>query len=189
MRTTILLTRPFALVANKALVSARNVITMTRTIVYDKSTALSVEETRRPADGYMGKLTKYVPAEVLAFYMPTYQLVPVIVDDETGAALYDGWRIFVYGASLAGVLIYAYGRARIEQRTLKWYYYILALVAFSAWSLAISDVGERYLALPDFAASVILSISVFLVPGIDEYVMPTLDSWLRRTPLFRSKRG
>ena len=109
-------------------------------------------------DDYTGKLIKYVPAEVLAFFAPT-------------AAVVEGRHSLLIAATVMAFLAtpaYLWLRARKlppEQKPLV-HLYPLSAITFLAWALGASSIGSL-IGLDSMATSFILAASVFLVPLLD----------------------
>lgn len=115
-------------------------------------------------DNYSDKLVKYIPAEVIAFYLPmyTYVLSSVTVN---GAVTSKTPLFVVLLISLLGVVGYMYVR---RSPTTNWYFYALSAVAFLAWAIGTSSVGQNLFGLPELYNKVILMTGIFLVPMFDE---------------------
>ncbi len=115
------------------------------------------EKATKP-DDYTGKLVKYVPAEVLAFFAPM-------------AAAVEGRRDLLIAAMVAALLATpAYlwlGAKRLppEQKPLV-HMYPLSAIAFLAWALGTSSLGSLF-GLDSITKAFTLGISVFLIPLID----------------------
>jgi hypothetical protein len=103
---------------------------------------------------------------VIAFYVPMYALVP----KEPAWGL---WSILTLGA--VGVLGYLFARAD-KTAPPRFYFYILAVVAFLAWALGTSTVGTDLWALPDWINRGAIPTSVFLIPMIDEVLTKVLEA-------------
>ncbi len=120
-------------------------------------------EDRGAADGFPEKLAKYVPAEVLAFYVPALAISGVRGDQ---AAL-----LLLTIAGLAGTVIYLVAAARSEpnpdRRPPAWFY-VLAALAFVGWALGTVPELADLTGLSDAVTSLVLPITVFLIPGIDQ---------------------
>lgn len=132
----------------------------TRTIVYPPRPGTAppaAPETPETPDTFPDKLTKYVPAEVVAFYAPLYATL-------TSYAA----RVVVFSAAIVGLLAYLWLRAPKAEPP-RWYFYVLGVVSFVGWALTTSTVGADLLHLggPD-VAKIALPIAVFVVPAIDE---------------------
>jgi hypothetical protein len=117
-----------------------------------------------PSDGFPEKLAKYVPAEVLAFYVPIVAIAGVKDDKQT---------LFVVTAVAAlGVVIYLGTAARqvVADRRPPIWFYALAVVAFLGWAIGtIPQLGPE-LGLSTVLSSVVLPIVIFAVPGIDYFL-------------------
>lgn len=129
----------------------------TRTIVYPPRPRSAPPSDPETPDTFPDKLTKYVPAEVVAFYAPLYATL-------TGYAA----RVVVFAAAVVGLLAYLWLRAPKDAPP-RWYFYVLGIVSFVGWALSTSTVGADllHLAGPD-VPKVALPIAVFVVPAIDE---------------------
>jgi hypothetical protein len=112
-------------------------------------------------DGFPEKLAKYVPAEVLAFYVPALAIGGVRQDVQA--------LLLVTVVAAVGVVGYLAWSARslpAENRPPTWFY-MLALVAFGGWAVGtVPELGAD-LKLSAAVSSVLLPITVFLVPAID----------------------
>jgi hypothetical protein len=111
------------------------------------------DETSKP-DGYATKLVKYVPAETVAF-VSFISLAPL-----RGAL---AWAVFA--AALIGSIIYI-----ALKGPQPWYGMLLVLVSTFVWVLATTNFGEVLLGLTYSTSRVILGITVFIIPGVDEFV-------------------
>jgi hypothetical protein len=111
-------------------------------------------------DGYKEKLIKYVPAEVLAFFVPLTAFIGS--DDEVAL-------IAACAAGVIGTAAYLY-QANMnvpkEQQAPPWNYF-LAVVAFAAWGLATSPATASLAGLSEKSVAVILALAAFLVPALD----------------------
>lgn len=129
---------------------------MQRTAVYPRAgRALG-----QPVDEWGDKLVKYVPAEVLAFYIPAWALV------ETATPL-GQWLVFAI--SLVGTVAYLMARADRADPP-RPYFYVLAALAFIAWAIGTTTSGSVLLHLPQWSAQITVLAAVFLIPLIDEIV-------------------
>lgn len=144
---------------------------MARTIVYSRPVpdGMGRPVRRQKEDDYGVKLAKYVPAEVLAFFLPTTALA----GDRKDYIL----AICVIG--LIGTLLYlgvaAYREKDLSKRPLP-HFYVLAVVAFVAWALGSSSAVDKALGVDQTLAALILAAVVFLLPGLDI----VLATWTRR---------
>ena len=112
-----------------------------------------------PADDYLAKLVKYVPAEVIAFFTPIAAFV--------GAD--KGPLVAITVAAAVGTIFWTYVAARSvppAQRP-RWYSYVLALVAFGVWAITISTGLRDLIGLSEVWSGVVLGVTVLFVPGID----------------------
>jgi hypothetical protein len=111
-----------------------------------------LEGADEPPNDYPTKLVKYVPAETLAFVIPSAALVST-----------NAMRVAVLAVALIGTPLYLGRRARVPV-----YFYVLAEVSLIAWVIATTDFGTELFALSANASRLTLTAAVFLVPGIDE---------------------
>jgi hypothetical protein len=112
-----------------------------------------------PADGYVDKLIKYVPAEVVAVFAPL----------SAGLASRQGLLIFLSVVCLVATPGYLFLTAQhkpAELRPLP-HYYVLAAIAFAAWALGVSSGLDAVFALDAVTVGVILGASVLLIPLAD----------------------
>lgn len=110
-------------------------------------------------DEWGDKIVKYIPAEVLAFYIPAWALV------ETQSL--GSWFVFFVG--LFGTIAYLLVRAD-RANPPRWYFYALAAAAFIAWVIGTTTSGAVLFHLPEWSAEVTVLGAVFLIPLIDEIV-------------------
>jgi hypothetical protein len=138
---------------------------MIRTIVYERPRRPeggleAVESTKdEPTDGYAAQLLKYVPAEILAFFIPA-------------AAAAKGnsklsWVVFVAGlAATVGYLRFHAEPLPAEQRP-PLHFYALAAAAFVFWAMGSSDTVRALFQVSDTTTEVLLGIAVLLLPLAD----------------------
>lgn len=147
---------------------------MQRTVVYDVPTrrgaagpaAGGAAPPTTAKDNYGDKLVKYIPAEVIAFYVPAYALIKGADD------LGDGAKLLVLGLCLVGTLGYLYIRAD-KANPPRWYFYVLAVIAFLAWAIGTSDIGLIWGMGEEISKFTVLA-GVFLVPMADEVLTKLL---------------
>jgi hypothetical protein len=125
---------------------------MPRTIVYSNTRG-------RPGDDYPTKLVKYVPAEVVSFFLVTTSLFsdrePILI--VTLIACLAGTPLYLYLASLR---VEPLNRPRL-------YSYVLALIAFAAWAVGTSTAVDDLFRIDKALGQFLLLLTVFLIPGID----------------------
>jgi hypothetical protein len=116
-----------------------------------------------PPDGYGDRLVKYIPAEVLAFFLAaaaqsgsdnTFLIVALVV--AAGAT-----PIFLYNRSPGG---------------LRWYSIGLAVLAFCAWAVGTSASTDKLLNLDTSHAPFVLTVAAFLIPALDKTLGKVLHS-------------
>ena len=111
-------------------------------------------------DTYGDKLVKYIPAEVIAFFVPAYALVKSATDP-------DDWaKILVLVQCILGTVGYLFIRSP-KGNPPRWYFYVLAAIAFLAWAIGTSDIG-LLLGIAEELSKFTLLAGVFLVPMVDE---------------------
>ena len=109
-------------------------------------------------DDYSDKLTKYIPAEVIAFYLPAYNYI-------NGSSKLAECVVLI--VAIVGTLIYL--AARVDKASKpRCYFYPLAIISFICWAIGTSSVASDLLGLPPMWAKLILSAAIFLIPGIDQ---------------------
>lgn len=109
-------------------------------------------------DKYGDKLVKYVPAEVIAFFVPTYAIAN---EQEEWAR----WLVLILG--VIGTLGYLFVRSDASNPS-RSYFYTLAAVAFLAWAIGTSSVGSDLWGIEDWLSKITVTAAVFLVPMFDE---------------------
>src|SRR5260221_2301874 len=141
-----------------------------RTVVYPhKSKVMGEAEgaeavtVTNPGDSYTDKLAKYLPGEVIAFFAP---LAAFVSGDQN-------LLIAIAAAGLVGTFIYLFNSAKNAEPAKKPrpYFYVLACISFAVWAIATSQLATM-IGLTAKASSVMLGITVFLVPGIDMLLSP-----------------
>jgi hypothetical protein len=151
---------------------------MIRTIVYGEPTrtksALEGAEVANeaPKDGYVDRLLKYVPAEILAFFIPA-----------AAAAKADrrlSWTVFAVGlVATIGYLRYHAEALPAPQRP-PLHFYALAAVAFVFWAMGSSEAVRELLKVSATTTEVLLGIAVLMLP---------LADWLLGKGLGQRERG
>ena len=109
-------------------------------------------------DDYAGKLVKFVPAEVLAFFAPMAAAV------QSRKGLLIAATIVAFLATPA-YLWYGAQKLPPQQQPLR-HFYPLSAIAFLAWALGTSSLGSL-IGLDSIATSFMLGTSVFLIPLAD----------------------
>jgi hypothetical protein len=133
---------------------------MIRTVVYPDGgpSAAAAGRAAPPADDLSDKLLKYIPGEVIAFYVPIYALVPK--DAAWGLV-----TVLVLGA--AGSVGYLFARAD-KTSPPRFYFYLLSVAAFLAWALGTSSVGTDLWSWPEWCSRAAIPVAVFVIPLVDE---------------------
>jgi len=112
-------------------------------------------------DDYATKLVKYIPGEVLAFFLPAVAVAGTRPDLQWAAAL--------IGLLATGGYLYVYNK-RKKLPTPKVWYVSLAMIAFIAWALGTSAPTRELVGMDDVIARFILLVAVLVIPGIDEWL-------------------
>lgn len=123
------------------------------------------EEEIHPGDPYVDRLTKFIPAEIIAFFAPL-------------AALVAGRTSLLIAAGVIGLLatpayLWITARKLEEQQKPRLHFYFLSSIAFIAWALATSELGKIF-GLDAIATSFMLGVTVFLIPLLDLLFTPSL---------------
>jgi hypothetical protein len=125
-------------------------------------------------DGLGDKLMKYIPAEVIAFYVSGY----VLAGSLGGKAR---WAVLL--VCLFGTPAYLFIRAdRVNPP--RWYFYVLATLSFLAWAAGTSTVGADLFGWADptnpqkaeIMGKFIVTAAVFLIPLTDELLTKLLPN-------------
>jgi hypothetical protein len=143
---------------------------MPRTIVYAQPRprgqtrdAVETNGEKSGGDGYTERLSKYIPAEVLALFIPLVGLANDLPDRL--------WIALLVG--LAGTVVYLYLHARQEPDATKrprWFFYVLAPIAFVAWAAGTSEGARGLFGWDESGAQFSLAIVAFAVPGLDQLI-------------------
>lgn len=149
---------------------------MIRTVVYPTpgSHAAEVQPADTPRDSYGDKLVKYIPAEVIGFYVPAYALAKQVGTQGNGAQ--GNWAQWVVLALCTlGTVGYLFVRAN-QEKPPRWYFYLLSSLAFLAWALGTSMAGSELFQLEnaDVLGKLIVTAAVFLIPLIDDLLTKLL---------------
>lgn len=141
---------------------------MPRTIVYasprstvDTRDALGKDTTTQDSgDGYTERLSKYIPAEVLAAFLPLVGLT-----GNRGTLLH-----VAFWSGLVATVLYLYIHALRETDKTKrprWFFYVLAALAFFAWAIGTSDPVRNMFGWDDVGARFALAMAAFAIPVLD----------------------
>lgn len=112
-------------------------------------------------DGLPERLVKYVPAETLAFFVPTAAAI---------GAERDTLLVVVLVVALVGTIGYLWlagQRAAEDERPLP-HFYVLAGVAFLCWAIGTSANVSALVGMDTTTGGVVLGLAVFAVPLLDE---------------------
>lgn len=138
---------------------------MGRTVVYRRSAAgnggvvFGQPGAAEPADGYLDRLIKYVPAEVVAFYAPT----------AATAGTNRGLLLAVVAAGVVatpGYLWFQSRRQPADERPFP-HFFVIATLAFLVWALATSAELASTIGLDARTVMVSLAITILIVPALD----------------------
>jgi hypothetical protein len=116
--------------------------------------------TKQEPDKFPDKLAKYIPAEMLAFFLPFSA-----AGQERGILI----AALVAGCIVTPGYLFITAKKNNPDQMPRFYYYILASVAFAVWAQATSDLG-CIVGLSKTWSSFLLTGGVLLIPGVDELV-------------------
>lgn len=138
---------------------------MVRTVVHPSKARAPVApegaQVQQPPDTFGDKLVKYIPAEVIAFFLPAFALARALKLE------WVDWLVLALAAfGLVGYLLIKADKTHPPRP----YFYLLSLVAFFAWAAGTSSAGEDLFCFsqPDITGKLIVMGAVFLVPLVDE---------------------
>jgi hypothetical protein len=116
-------------------------------------------------DGYVEKLVKYVPAEVIAFFAP----IASLVEKQTTLLVASG--IIGLVATPLYIKLYSRNATNIKKGTQRppIYNYVLSSAAFVVWALATSKLGEL-LHMTSTEIAFMLGVTVFVIPLVDKLI-------------------
>lgn len=152
---------------------------MIRTVVYPTATpggdqrnavAPDAPQETPKEDNYADKLVKYIPAEVIGFFVPTYALATQV------SGHWAQW--LVLGLCALGTVGYLIIRAPKDAPP-RLYFYVLALLSFFAWAIGTSDALIDLLRFGDqnsakLVGKLIVAAAVFLIPLTDSLLTKLL---------------
>lgn len=154
---------------------------MPRTIVYPSATQNKAAQTKgsevradgnestQSGDDYGDKLVKYIPGEVLAFFLPAWALFANEGTSEAESTM--TWRWIVFFVALVATVGYLLLRAPKQGETPApppWYFYVLSALAFVAWAIGTTDAGQVLFCLSsEVGSKFIIMAAVLLIPMID----------------------
>lgn len=108
-------------------------------------------------EGYLDKLVKYVPAEVTAVSAAFFAAF-----DVTGGGV---WLVLAILA-VANLLYLAVNAVKTTTQP-KWYFYLLATIAFGAWAISTVDiVAKKFGVAEDGQRAFVLMAAAFAIPLI-----------------------
>jgi hypothetical protein len=133
-------------------------------------TVSSAKDAVPKADSLTEKLLKYIPAEVIAFYLSAYVLA-----GQWG----EPARWAVLAAGFVGTATYLFASADKENPP-HWYFYLLAMLSFLAWAIGTSSVGVDLFKWDPTKAEgmsqLIVAVAVFLIPLTDQLLTKLLPN-------------
>lgn len=130
---------------------------------FQKMTAES--QSTAKADDYLGRLLKYIPAELVGLYLAARGLVPVTQEDGVGSL----WVIALSSWILVPIYLYLTTKRKGE-RTL-WWQVCLGTIAFPVWVFAVG--GEPVTSLHWYAQHLYLgSVALMFVTVIFGLIEP-----------------
>ncbi len=142
---------------------------MARTIQYKAK--LEANGAAGEGDNYRDRLLKYVPAEVLAFFLPITALIANLqVPTDTTQAKKDLFLKLAVWVGAAGSAIWlginASKQAKAE-RPLP-HMYVLGPIAFLAWAVATNEASAMYLLNSNIkVGAIVMMFVVFVLPVAD----------------------
>jgi hypothetical protein len=140
---------------------------MPRTIVYAAPATATAKglgpgeaATANNGDGYTERLSKYIPAEVLAGFLPLVGLAA----DRNSLLL----ATFVIGLGAALLYLYVHARQITDPaRRPRSFFYIFAAIAFIAWAFGTSEPMRTLFGVDAVLARYVLAIVAFALPVAD----------------------
>lgn len=139
-----------------------------RTPIYPsapKKGSLGPQDTNAPpaleVDGYLDKLAKYVPGEILVGFIPLYTLISTEFKDQA----LDIAHYVLLGACALVSIGYAWIR---KLEPLPWFFYVLTVPAFFGWAIGTSTIAETLWGWTDGISKLALIGCAMLIPFLDE---------------------
>jgi hypothetical protein len=119
-------------------------------------------------DRFPERLVKYVPAETLAFFVPT----AAVLDDD-----HKAWLLAVLVAGILGTAGYLWvaGRAAEDDERPLPHFYVLASIAFACWAVGTSAGVAALIGLDQVEAGVVVGLAVFVIPLVDDILNRVLN--------------
>jgi hypothetical protein len=108
-----------------------------------------------PADNYGERLLKYVPAEVLAFFL-------------AAAGKWGSDNTFLIVALVVAVVLTPVVLYATSPSGLRWYAFVLAIIAFGVWAIGTSTDTDRLLGISSDQAPFVLTVGAFVIPTVDK---------------------
>jgi hypothetical protein len=125
-------------------------------------------QSQTDGEGYLGRLAKYIPAEIIGLYLTTSGVIPNRADGTT--RWLPIWIVFVLNALL--VPVFFYFATSSDKKTPLWPQIILASIAFPVWVFAIGG-PFRYF---DWYQSWIAALLLSFVTVVFGFYKPALGS-------------
>lgn len=106
------------------------------------------------ADGYLSRLAKYIPAEIVGLYLFVTGVIPQTGSEPNWLAL---WVVFA--ACLVLTFVYMWHMTRQEGGKPLWPQIVLATIAFPIWVFAIGGPFKAFAWYESWIASIILAFA------------------------------
>lgn len=103
-------------------------------------------------DDYLGRLVKYIPAEIIGLYLATSRAIPT----DAGKHQNEVGLWFVFGVTFAFTPIYMYAATSSRKRNPLFSQVTLATIAFPVWVFAIGGPFESLSWYKGWESSIIL---------------------------------
>jgi hypothetical protein len=129
-------------------------------------------------DGYLKKVAKYIPAEVLAVFVT----LALLIEGTTPL-----WVLA--GIALLCTPAYVWVEAKQAQRPPRGWRFVLAPLAFAVWAIAATKVSASLLHLSAEWAAVILAGGVLIIPAVDEACLAVWPGDRKKQSRRKRKRG
>lgn len=116
-------------------------------------------------DDYLGRLVKYIPAEVVAIYLAATGFVPATADDRQTWL----WIIFAVCAVLTPIYFYIATKDKKNRKGPLYIQVLLATLAFPVWVFA---VGGPFAGLPWYKSYVASIVLIFVTSIFGKFKPP-----------------
>lgn len=113
------------------------------------------------ADGYLEKLAKYVPGEIIVAFISLYTLISTeFLDESLKIASY----VLLGGCALMSI---GYSWVR-KPEPLPFFFYVLSIPAFAGWAIGTSNIGEALWGWSDGKSKLALIGVAVVIPFLDQ---------------------